>query len=126
MGEGFKSMSDENLPDLWNELAEVSTRYMDDFFADAKGLRSEKLTRDEVIWRLRERRDLRQEFMAACGETDDGYINQAEAKFLRESEFVFEVVAVLRDVTDEEIDAAELPFRTKSGRRTAVPPTLDI
>ena len=112
---------EDKMDSMWNELASTSMRYADEIAANAKGLTPEKLTKEEIIWRLRERRDLRQEFMAVCGECDDGYINQQEIEFLREIEFFFDVAAALLNITDEEIEAAELPFTTFSGRRTAVP-----
>ena len=125
---GYKMNSDEKLAAMWVELASKTMRYADEIEADARGFTPEKLTKDEIVWRLRERRDLRREFMAACGECDDGYVSPQEIKFLRETEFFFEAVEAMYGVLPEEIEAAELPFTTADGRKTAVPlPTgMDI
>ena len=113
--------SDKNIDDMWRRYVDVSGRYKDEIVAAVRGNARSVLVKDDVILRLREWSDLRQEFMVACGECDDGYINQQEIDFLRETEFVFENIVDLFGVTDKEIDAAELPFTTPSGRRTALP-----
>lgn len=125
-------MTDERrIEGLWQELVDVSRRYRDDIVSPwhRNSPPYVSLTRNDVVLRLRERRDLRREFMAACGECDDGYISQSEEKFLHETEIFFEAVKDFFDVTPEEIDAVKLPYTTPSGRKTAtsqLPPRLDM
>ena len=125
----FRMEPDDKMDGMWKEFASTTMLYADEIAAEARGLTPKKLTKDEIIWRLREQRDLRREFMAACGECDDAYINQHEIKFLRETSFFFEAAAELLNITDEEIEAAQLPFTTSTGRKTATPqfpPRMDI
>ena len=127
--ERFKMESDGNLDGMWRRYVDVSGRYKDEIVSAVRGNAQSELVKDDVILRLREWRDLRREFMAACGECDDGYISQQEAGFLRETEFVFKNIVDLFGVTDEEIDAVKLPFATSTGRKTAAPqftPRIDL
>lgn len=112
--------ADKTMESLWSHFEKALARSEEAFAGIAAG-DEVALSREEIVGHLRELRNARREFMAACGDMDDAWFNGAEANKLTGALSLSALVAVTFKISDAEIDAAKLPFKTSTGRETMDP-----
>jgi|GEM_PF-4637069 len=129
MKDQFKDSAEDRAGNSWQLLQSLYKEHSAAFKAHADNSSDVKLSRNEMIGRIQELREVRRDLMKECGECDDAWLLPDELTQLVAMEKDIKNIKHTYAITDKDLDSVELPYQKSTGLRMyrpQFPPRIDL